>query len=81
MIINHGRFTDLKISVLPEPVFKTWDSKCLDLTTQMDKALGMNPKVRGSNPPQVKTLSASKTLTLSQEISFVCRKSMSAAHS
>ena len=47
---------------------KTWDSKCL--------AFGMNPKVGGSSPPQVETFSFSKTLTLSQEHPFVCRKWM-----
>ena len=39
-------------------------------------AFDMNPKVGGSSPPQVETFSVSKTLTLSQEHPFVCRKWM-----
>ena len=34
-----------KISIPPEPVFKTWDNKCLALIAQMVIAFGMNPKV------------------------------------
>ena len=40
------------------------------------RAIGMNPKVGRSSPPQVETFSVSKTLTLSQEHPFVCRKWM-----
>ena len=43
---------------------------------QMVRAFGMNPKVGGSSPPSVETFSVSKTLTLSQEHRFVCRKWM-----
>ena len=42
----------------------------------MVRAFGMNPKVGGSSPPYVETFSVSKTLTLSQEHLFVCRKWM-----
>ena len=52
---------------------KTWDNKCLALIAQM--AFGMNPKVRGSSPPRV-AFSVSKSLTLSQEHPFMCRKLM-----
>ena len=34
-----------KIFILPEPVLKTWDSKCLPLVAQMVRAFSMNPKV------------------------------------
>ena len=53
---------------------KTWDSKCLALIALYVRAFGMNPKAGGSSPPQVETFSVSKTLTLSQEHPFVCRK-------
>ena len=55
-----------KISILPEPVFKTWNCKGLALITQMVRAFGMNPVVGGSSPPQVDTFSVFKTLTLSE---------------
>ena len=54
----------------------TWDIKCLALIAQIVRAFGMNPKVGGSSPPQVDTFSVSKTLSPSQEHSFVCRKWM-----
>ena len=50
--------------------------KCLALIAQMVRAFGMNPKVGSSSPPQVETFSVSKTLTLSQEHPFMCRKLM-----
>ena len=53
---------------------KTWDYKCLALIAQMIRAFGMNPKVRGSSPPQVETFSVSKNLTLPQDSPFVRRK-------
>ena len=66
-----------KISKPPEPVLKkTWNSECLALIAQMVRAFGMNPKVGGSSPPQVETISVTKTLTLWQEHPFVCRKWM-----
>ena len=43
---------------------------------QMVRAFGMNLKVGGSSPPQVETLSVSKTLILSREHPFMCRKLM-----
>ena len=55
---------------------KTWDSKCMALVAQMVRAFGMNPKVRCSSFPQVETFYASKTLVLSQEHPFLCRKRM-----
>ena len=54
----------------------TWDSKCLALIAQMLRAFGMNPKVGGASPSQVETFSVSKTLTISREHPFVCRKWM-----
>ena len=42
----------------------TWGGKCLALIAQIVRALGMNPKFRGSSPLQVETFSVSKTLTL-----------------
>ena len=75
--INSSNFNfTSKISIPPEPVFRTWDSKCLALIAQMVRAFGMNPKVGDSSPSQVETFSVSKTLTLSQEHPFVCRKWM-----
>ena len=65
-----------KISLPPEPVFKAWDSKCLALIAQMVRAFGMNPKVGGLSPSQVEAFTVLKTLTLSQEHPFVCRKWM-----
>ena len=53
-----------------------WDSKCLALIAQMVRAFGMNPKVGGESPSQAETFSVSKTLPLSQERPFVCRKWM-----
>ena len=44
-------------------VFHTWDSKCLALIAQWVRAFAMNPKVGGSNPPQVETFSVSDTFT------------------
>ena len=41
---------------------KPWDSKCLALIAQMVRAFGTNPKVGGSNPPQVETFSVSKNV-------------------
>ena len=73
--ISNINFTS-KISIPPGPVFNKWDSKCLALKSQMVRAFGMNPKVGCSSPPQVETFSVSKTLTLSQEHPFVCRKWM-----
>ena len=55
---------------------KPWDSKCLALIAQMVRTVDMNPKVGGSSPSQVETFSVSKTLTLSQKLTFVCRKRM-----
>ena len=43
---------------------------------QMVRAFGMNLKVGGSSPPQVETLSVSKTLILSREHPFMCLKLM-----
>ena len=53
---------------------------CVALIAQQVRAFGVNPKVGGSSPLQVKTFSVSKTLTLSQEHTFVCRKWMAVAH-
>ena len=47
-----------KISAPPEPVKKTWDSKCMALAAQMVRAFGMNPKVRCSSFPQGETFYA-----------------------
>ena len=41
---------------------KTRDRKCLALVAQMVRAFGMNPKVGGSNPPHVETVSVSKNV-------------------
>ena len=49
-----------RISILPEPVFKYWDSKCLALIAQMFRPFGMNPKIGGLSPSQVQTFSISK---------------------
>ena len=73
--ISNVNFTS-KISIRQSQYSTTWDSKCLALIAQMVRAFGMNPKVGGSSPPQVETFSVSKTLTLSQEHSFLCRKWM-----
>ena len=43
---------------------------------EMIKTFGMNPKNGGSGPPQVKTISVSKTSKLSQEHSFRSQKWM-----
>ena len=51
-------------SLPPEPVFKTWDSKCLALIAQMVRAFGVNPEVGGSSPSQVETFSVSKNFWL-----------------
>ena len=42
---------DTKISIPPEPTFK-------NMGQQMVRALGVNPKIEGSSPPQVETFSA-----------------------
>ena len=55
-----------KIYTLPEPVFQTWDRKCLVSIAQMVKVFGMNPKVGGLSAPRVEIISVSKTSTLSQ---------------
>ena len=55
----------------------TWDSKYLALVAQVIWAFGMNPKIGGSSPSGVETLSVSKkTSTLSREYPFVSRKWM-----
>ena len=54
----------------------TWDSKCLALLAQVVRTFGMNPKVKGSSPPQAETFSVSKTSTLWQEFPFVRRNWM-----
>ena len=73
-LLTHTSFYNLlEKYLLPQPVFKTWDSKCLALINQMVRAFGMNPKVGGSSPPRVKTFSVSKTLTLSQGHPSVCK--------
>ena len=50
-------------------------AKCLALITQMVRAIGMNPKVGGSSPPQVETF-RSQNPYISQEHPFMCRKWM-----
>ena len=52
----------------------TRDSKHLALIAEIVRAFGMNLKDGGSSPSQVETFSVSKTLPLSQEHLFVCRK-------
>ena len=47
------------------------DNKCLALIAQLARTFVMNPKVGGSSPSEVETLSVSKTLTHSQEYPFV----------
>ena len=46
----------------------------LALIVQMVRAFGMNLMVGGLSPSQVETFSVSKTLALSQEHLFMCRK-------
>ena len=50
------------------------DRKCLAMIAQMARAFRMSPKVGGLSHSQVETFSVSKTLTLSQEHPFMCRK-------
>ena len=57
--ISNVNFTS-KISMPPEPVFKTWDSKWLALIAQMVRAFGMNPRNGRSSPPQVETFLSQK---------------------
>ena len=60
----------------PNEVSLMWcwfkNSKCLALIAQMDRALGMNPKVGGSSHPQVVTFSVSKTLNIRSCVENEC---------
>ena len=67
----HAQLT-FQMLTSPEPVSKTWDSKCLVLIAKIVRAFGVNLKVGGSSPPQVETFFVSITLMLSQEHLFVC---------
>ena len=48
------KFTHRSLSIPPEPVLKTWDSKCLALIAQIVREFGMNPKVGGFESPSGK---------------------------